>query len=358
MMKPVRKRAKGAGNSKPQIRKGFPETNLVILEEKMDSYVRLLGKEQAFNLHQYKHLQPQQAEVPRDIYKLCKLLESLLAAQPTGQIKYASLKQALGGIMKKFGHDILAAHFECENALLPGRCADSLIVLLKHWRRVTATEKSWEKFQRSLDRAQASVMEGLRKGMALDNSEVSIESKKRTLNREVSDVSVGPDGFPSMLATQSDPEDSDCGPSTAESAAPGASESCLGGSPPPVLKKDWRAAAGKELKKKPAGKGCSAQGPPLKKPAAKAKGGPDLIHQPSLKLGGGKNQSYIQHMPDGPGTSLRLIIACTAARAKFLKISHKALMEELLPKCKEKGATKASIFAERDKLYKKYERSS
>ena len=44
MMKPVRKRAKGAGNSKPQIRKGFPETNLVILEEKMDSYVRLLGK--------------------------------------------------------------------------------------------------------------------------------------------------------------------------------------------------------------------------------------------------------------------------------------------------------------------------
>ena len=185
MMKPVRKRAKGAGNSKPQIRKGFPETNLVILEEKMDSYVRLLGKEQAFNLHQYKHLQPQQAEVPRDIYKLCKLLESLLAAQPTGQIKYASLKQALGGIMKKFGHDILAAHFECENALLPGRCADSLIVLLKHWRRVTATEKSWEKFQRSLDRAQASVMEGLRKGMALDNSEVSIESKKRTLNREV-----------------------------------------------------------------------------------------------------------------------------------------------------------------------------
>ena len=84
-----------------------------------------------------------------------------------------------------------------------------------------------------------------------------------------------------------------------------------------------------------------AQGPPLKKPAAKAKGGPDLIHQPSLKLGGGKNQSYIQHMPDGPGTSLRLIIACTAARAKFLKISHKALMEELLPKCKEKGATES-----------------
>ena len=42
-----------------------------------------------------------------------------------------------------------------------------------------------------------------------------------------------------------------------------------------------------------------AQGSPLKKPAAKAKGGPDLIHHPSLKLGGGKNQSHIQHMPGG-----------------------------------------------------------
>ena len=188
--------------------------------------------------------------------------------------------------------------------------------------------------------------------MALNKSEV--ESSRRTLKKEPGEVSVGPDGFPKMLLTQSD---NDGSPSEAESAA-GASESCLEKSPPPVLKKDWKAAAGKDVKKKPSGKGCLAQGPPLKKPAAKAKGGPDLIHQPSLKLGGGKNQSYIQHMPDGPGTSLRLIIACTAARAKFLKISHKALMEELLPKCKEKGATKASIFAEREKLYKKYEKSS
>ena len=156
MMKPVRERANGAGNSKPQVRKGFSETDKEILEEKLDSYVRLLGKEQAFNLHQYINLQPQQAELPRDLYKLCKLLESLLAAQPTGQIKYANLKQARDGIMKK--HDILAAHFGCEKALLPGKCADSLTVLLKHWRRVTATETAWEKNQRSLDRAQASVM--------------------------------------------------------------------------------------------------------------------------------------------------------------------------------------------------------
>ena len=46
-----------------------------------------------------------------------------------------------------------------------------LTVLLKHWRRVTATETAWEKFQRSLDRARASYG-WLEESMALDNSEV------------------------------------------------------------------------------------------------------------------------------------------------------------------------------------------
>ena len=114
MMKPVRKRAIGAGNSKPQVRQGFPDVDQELLEEKLDSYVRLLGKEQAFNMHQYKHLQPQQAVVAKDMHKLAKLLEALLAASPTGQIKYACLKQALGCLMKKFGPDLLAAHFDCE----------------------------------------------------------------------------------------------------------------------------------------------------------------------------------------------------------------------------------------------------
>ena len=73
-----------------------------------------------------------------------------------------------------------------------------------------------------------------------------------------------------------------------------------------------------------------------------------------MKLGGGKAQSYIQHMPDGPDSPKRLIVACTSARAKFLKVTHKALMEELLPKCKYKGATRTWILKERDKLLEKY----
>ena len=116
--------------------------------------------------------------------------------------------------------------------------------------------------------------------------------------------------------------------------------------------------------KKPTSKRSLAKGQKLKMPAAQSKssgsskdgarGGPDAIHLPSVKLGGGKAQSYIQHMPDGPDGSKRLIVACTAARAKFLKVTHKALMEELLPKCKEKGATKTSVLKERDKLFEKY----
>ena len=106
--------------------------------------------------------------------------------------------------------------------------------------------------------------------------------------------------------------------------------------------------------KKPAAqsKGSSKQSSRSSKGGAR--GGPDAIHLPSVKLGGGKAQSYIQHMPDGPDGSKRLIVACTAARAKFLKVTHKALMEELLPKCKEKGATKTSVLKERDKLFEKY----
>eukprot|EP00435_Cladocopium_sp_Y103_P016134 s1496_g4.t1 len=97
-----------------------------LLEDKLDGYVRMLGKEQSFNLHQYKNLQPQQAEVAKDMHKLARLLEALLAVSPTGQIKYAALKQALGCLSQKFGSDLLAAHFEGEKSLLAGRAADSI----------------------------------------------------------------------------------------------------------------------------------------------------------------------------------------------------------------------------------------
>ena len=261
--------------------------------------------------------------------------------------------------MNKFGPDILSAHFECEKEMLAGRGAGSLIVLLKHWRRVTSSDASFQKFQQKLDESQASI-----RMAGSEEAKKSVYAKKRFLKKEESEVTMASDGWPAMLAT---PADSDSAGSAAESAAEssavGSSWADLQKSPPPVLKSNWKAAAGKHVKKH-ASKRSLAKGQKLKKPAAQSKssgsskdgarGGPDSVHLPSVKLGGGKAQSYIQHMPDGPDGSKRLIVACTAARPKFLKVTHKALMEELLPTCKEKGATKTSVLKERDKLFEKY----
>ena len=167
-----------------------------------------------------------------------------------------------------------------------------------------------------------------------------------------------------QCALPATPADSDSAGSAAESAAEQLVHHGL------IYRKahplSWRAIGRQQLENmnKPASKRSLAKGQKLKKPAAESKssgsskdgarGGPDAIHLPSVKLGGGKAQSYIQHMPDGPDGSKRLIVACTAARPKFLKVTHKALMEELLPTCKEKGATKTSVLKERDKLFEKY----
>ena len=83
-------------------------------------------------------------------------------------------------------------------------------------------------------------------------------------------------------------------------------------------------AAKRSLAKGQKGERCLAEGlKKVNKPAAKSKespkdgarGVPGAIHQPSVKLGGGNAQSYIQHMPDGPSGPMRFIVACTAARA-------------------------------------------
>eukprot|EP00435_Cladocopium_sp_Y103_P039690 s2596_g10.t1 len=330
-MKAVRKRAKGAGNLNPAKRKSFPDVDQTMLEDKLDNYVRQMGKEQAFNMLEYTHLLGV-VRLHGSRYRFDRfLLECLLQASPSAQVKYSALKTGLATTMHKWGQEILSLHFKCEKDLLPGRGADSLT---------------------------ASIMAGLRKRMAgSEETNKGMHAKRRVLKKEESEVTMASDGFPAMLLTQSDTED---GESAAESSAKsGAAESApadsscadLQKSPPPVLKSNWRIAAGKKpAAKKSLAKGqkgeSSLAGPRkhmLKKPAAKSKksskdgarGGPDAIHLPSVKLGGGKAQSYIQHMPDGPAGSKRLIAACTAARAKFLKVTHKALMEELLPKCKK-----------------------
>ena len=310
-------------------------------------------------------MEAQQAESPKAIFRLHGLINNLLQVSPTAQIKYKGIRDALAANMKKFGPELLSKHFEnVEVAHLAGRAADSVLVLLKHWRRITSSPAAWERFGRKVEEAQLQVLMPLYKCTEKD------PVKPRILKKEFSEVTVGSDGFPAMLAT-----------SGSESQSEASIPESLAHSPPPVLKKDWRSQAGRELKKKPAGKEVAQSSKKVEKGKAftkgmkrpssmvshksgkeeeKAKskaGGPDtVVDVATLSLGGGKKQTYIQHQPNGKGTPKRLIVACTIQQASSLTISHKQLVEELIPHCKKPGATKGSILEARANLIGKYKK--
>ena len=138
LMKPVRKRSKGGGNSNPQIRNAFSETNQLALDDSIDSHIRLIGQQGAMNFFENKHLQSQQAEIPRTNFKLHPLTKALLQAQPPAQNQLQKSEATHGcrdesvwarGSFKALGDPA---------PLLPGKAADCMVVLLKHWRRITA----------------------------------------------------------------------------------------------------------------------------------------------------------------------------------------------------------------------------
>ena len=87
LMKAVRKRAAGAGNSAPKKRQGFPDVNQDDLEEAIDTHIRVVGVKEGLNLFEYINLQPQQAENTRAIFKLHPLIKALLVVSPTAEIQ-------------------------------------------------------------------------------------------------------------------------------------------------------------------------------------------------------------------------------------------------------------------------------
>ena len=232
------KRGAGAGNKNPVKRNAFPDVNQDKLDEEVDCYIRSMGVAASFDLLQYKNLQAQQAEHPKALFKLHKLLEALLKVSPSGQIKYGQLRQSLLVACKKFGMELLAPHWEVDNAHLPGRASDALGVLLKHWRRVTSSETAWNKFGGKLEESHFNQLQRLYKMM---KPEGQAQKPKRELTTHISDVTLDSTGMPAMLKTSSEEGDensSDCG-----------SMGSLMHSPPPVAKGLWREKAGRLLKK-------------------------------------------------------------------------------------------------------------
>ena len=100
MMKPVRKRG---GNSAPKVRLPFPEVPQESLDKALNSYTRAMGIKQAFNLHQYKNLQKEQAESPQSMADLSKLLDTLLGVSSCAKIKYKALQQSFVYLVHEWG---------------------------------------------------------------------------------------------------------------------------------------------------------------------------------------------------------------------------------------------------------------
>ena len=248
LMKPTRKRKKGAGNSAPPKRQPFPEVSQGLLDEKLQAYCRNMGIKEAMNFHEYKHLQAQQAENVRALVRLSRLLASLLFVSPEAKIKYC--KQSLVVLQQDWGHELLSAHWpKTDHSYLPGKAADVIGVVLHHWRRVSKTEASWKRFCLKLDETEVDSMEALRKRMARNPDKHGSAAKTgRQLKAHVSDVTVDSDGYPKMLeeevassdgevAGTSDGETSE-GEGTAKEPPPqNLDQSALEESPPPCLKK-------------------------------------------------------------------------------------------------------------------------
>lgn len=349
LMKQARKRKLGAGNKAPKKRQGFPEVDQTKLEDKLDDYIRSLGVAQSFNMFEYNNLQSQQAHVPSAIFKLHGLLEALLTASPTSQIKYRNLRDALESMVQKYGHELLSQHWTLEKHLLTGRAADSITVLLNHWRRCVASDTQWSKFISKLSHAQANVLTRLRK---MTTSAPATCSKK-VLKEHKSDVTMDSEGFPTMLQDEETSLELVHGEDeTSDEPCCSIDEAAALREPPPVLKKDWKDAAGKPATKKPASRKAKAKAGPCKRDCKDAKG-IVKIHQPSLCTGGGRVQSYIQHVPP-PNKNKRLVAAVTQKQASHTTKSHKQLVMMLMEACKKPGASKQSVLEFREELFKKH----
>lgn len=331
------------------------------MEDHLDTYVRKIGTKEAFNLYNYRTLQAQQAESAQSLHKLAGLLDALVSASPTAEIKHTTLKQALQTLVHRFGVDMLAAHNPdtSDKGLLPGKVADCIGVLLKHWRKVTKNPTNWESLCGRLEGVKAAQLNKTYKRMSM--GEGGHKTTTRTLKVELSEVSVDSFGLAKVAsASESESDDSHENDSMSEADRVAACST-----PPPVGKKEWRADAikrpacaaelahsetsSKKSKKPSASPGFSHKC--SKKPATAAPDGP--IHVETLSIGGGKVQSYIQHRP-GFCKSKKLIVAITSGQAEKTSKSHKDLIQLLMSACKKPGATKESVLAHRASLLIKH----
>ena len=163
-------------------------------------------------------------------------------------------------------------------------------------------------------------MENLREQPGGEAASSSKAENKRALKEvptlDMSEVSVDSHGLVKMTPLKKGRKDNPDGPSACSPVSMDSSglakiadldESAAAASPPPCKKGMWKTV----VEKKPA----TAETKKAKAADASLKPPEDIkIDDSSLSIGGGKNQSYIQHMPEGPGTSKRLVVSIRTAK--------------------------------------------
>ena len=132
------------------------------------------------------------------------LLDALLGVSSSAKIKYKALKQSCTYLIQEWGVGLLQVHWkDPEAGLLAGRCADSVGILLKHWRGISNKDLNLQKVVSKLDEADATALERLRKKTTLDHPSMAA---MKVLKKNDSDVTVDSLGLPKMTAMSQDGE--------------------------------------------------------------------------------------------------------------------------------------------------------
>ena len=331
-----------SGKKPTPIRRPCPEIDMEELKEKFHGYVEKVGSKEAFNLYAYNNLPVSNAVDGFSMLKKEQLVALLIQVSPLGMIKFLHLRDACKYLEDTFGKELFSC-FTVSAPLLAGKVADQLFVLLAHVRRVMGNMDRWTEAFARFNIHHLAGLKNLQGFMVEHGFEVKATKSKepdspavtplklRKLGMQISDVSVDSFGFakiPRMDATSSDQE-----------------VQLLREESPMPLKK--RPAAATPMKRPAAvtikkHKGVIA----MKAESSCVKQVDFKINIGTLVVAGGKDQSYVQHVPK-VSSKKQLVVAVsksmTHERRKLIDKSHGWLL-------KQSGPSKMEAVNYRNKL--------
>ena len=345
-MKASRKSSGQSCSRRPAPRQAIPDIDVQELKDKLHNYVQTVGIKEAFNLYAYHNLDLSKAVCGQSLLKKQQLLWALLKVSPLAAIKLAQLREACQHVLNAYGNEVFSSFKNIAPSCLTGKVADQLFVMLNHLRRVTGCEVRWkETFGAWLQDVDLEQLTHMREFMVSNGFSIkeapSTSSMQSTMqiqttprravkrhSSDVSAVSVDSDGFPKVPAGIS---------KVLSSPEVDLLDDMFSGSPPP-------------LKKKPDAAPGMVGSKLFKKPASTKVLGDFSIVKTTMRISGGKYQSYIQHIPQGSAKK-QLVVAISDKMVDGKSKGHRDVAEALLEWAKSKAApTKGQVLKQREVL--------